>query len=96
MADSSTTLVKISAAQASQLDQGLGELNSGCMFLDRLISGGGQVDVEHSALLALIQKAGALIETSLREAGILEGPAVVGTASAWLDIDTDERGVDHD
>jgi len=67
--------INISPSHAPQIERGLSDLRCACVCLDDLIGNKGAN--ECSAVLALIQKAGALIETSLRDAGILTGPAVV-------------------
>ncbi len=76
--------VKISPSHASQIERGLTDLRCACVCLDDLIGNKGAD--ECSAVLALVQKAGAYIETALRDAAILDGPAVVGAASEWLDM----------
>jgi hypothetical protein len=76
--------VKISPSHALQIESGLSDLRCACVCLQNLIGNGGEG--ECSAILALVQKAGAYIETALRDAAILDGPAVVGDASEWLDM----------
>lgn len=83
------TSVKISPCHAAQFERGLFELRYACMCLDDLIDNEG-VD-KCSAVLALVQKAGALIETALRAAAVLDGIAIVGTAAEWLDITNDQE-----
>ncbi len=73
-----------------QIEAGLTELYYACVCLDNLIGNNGTP--ECSAVLALIQKAGGLLETALRDAAILKGPAVVGMAENWLRIGADMDG----
>lgn len=78
------TAVNVAPALQSQLERGLSDLRCACVVIDEL---NGDNDFERGvAALALIQRGGALIETSLRSAKILTGPAVVGGAPAWLDM----------
>lgn len=78
-------VANISPSHASQIERGLSDLRCACTCLDDFVGNRGGPD-ECVAVLALIQKAGALIETSLRDADILIGPAVVGAAADWLDM----------
>ncbi len=73
-----------------QIESGLCCLHSACEYIHELIGADGAN--EFNVILAIIQKAGALIETALREANGSSGTGIVGGAEEWLGIRRAEGG----
>lgn len=81
----SSTKKLSSDALAKELERGLSDLFMATGAIDTF------ADVpEHFAALALAQKAGARLEGTLRRAGMLTGPALVGDEAAWLGLRAEE------
>ncbi len=81
--------VKISPELVMQIETGLYCLSTVCEYVNELIGSDGAN--EYAAVLALIQKSGALIETALLKADVL-GSGVMGGAEGWLGIERAKGG----